>query len=211
MIAETENTQDLLIVFARALVAGKVKTRLIPAVGQAGALKVYRQLLDNTLAAAREFPGQVELWTDQPDEALLARAEAEGWSYASQQGEDLGERMAFALARGLQCYRRVLLVGSDCPVLGREYFNLALEVLDEADAVLGASEDGGYVLLGSSLGSLWARNPFTAVRWGTEHALNESLSSLSGSGARVQTLPPLWDVDEPEDLARAIRQGLVSV
>ena len=39
------NDKPLLIIFARALHAGQVKTRLIPAFGADGALQIYRQLL----------------------------------------------------------------------------------------------------------------------------------------------------------------------
>ena len=71
--------EDLLIVFARALQVGKVKTRLIPALGANGALQAYRQLLAATLEAAQGFPGDVELWIDQPDVNLAARARRAGW------------------------------------------------------------------------------------------------------------------------------------
>jgi len=37
------NDTPLLIIFARALHAGQVKTRLIPAFGAEGALQIYRQ------------------------------------------------------------------------------------------------------------------------------------------------------------------------
>lgn len=209
MVSDYRQRQDLLIVFARALEAGKVKTRLIPAVGEQGALRVYRQLLDTTLLAAKHFPGQVELWTDRPDVNLAGRARRAGWQYHVQRGADLGERMTQAMARGLQHYRRVLLVGSDCPLLHRGYFQQALHALNGAEVVLGASEDGGYVLLGSSQSRIWKRNPFTVVRWGTEHALSDSLKALSEHSGRVVTLTPLWDVDEPSDLARAVKQGLI--
>ena len=210
MVSDDSQRQDLLIVFARALEAGKVKTRLIPAVGPQGALRVYRQLLDTTLRAAAQFPGQVELWTDRPDVNLAARARRAGWAYRVQCEGDLGERMAQALARGLQPYRRVLLVGSDCPLLHRGYFQQALNALKGAEVVLGPSEDGGYVLLGSSQGRIWKQNPFTVVRWGTEHALSDSLKALSRHSRRVATLSSLWDVDEPADLERALKQGLIS-
>lgn len=202
--------QDLLIVFARALRPGKVKTRLMPAVGETGALQVYRQLLDVTLRAAQQFPGDVALYTDHPDVALAARARRAHWDYRLQQGGDLGERMTQALTEGLTRYRRVLLVGSDCPLLDGTYFQRALRTLNEADVVLGPSDDGGYVLLGSANARLWKRNPFLAVRWGTEHALADSVHALGQHTRRLATLAPLWDVDEPADLERAIKRGLIS-
>lgn len=210
MIMSVRSEQDLLIVFARALEEGKVKTRLIPAVGEAGALKVYRQLLDITLEAAGAFPGHVELWTDRADETLSARASRAGWASRLQQSHgDLGDRMGHALAHGLQRYRRVLLVGSDCLLLDHGYFQQALNALEASDVVFGASEDGGYVLIGSSQQRLWKPNPFQAVRWGTGHALADSQAALALHTDRLATLPALWDVDEPADLARAVTLGLI--
>ncbi len=207
--AQRGRNRDLLIVFARALYAGQVKTRLIPAVGERGALRVYRQLLERTLAAAQRFPGDVELWIDRPDVNQMARARRSGWTCRVQQGADLGQRMAFALDQGLQSHDRVLLVGSDCPLLDRAYFQQALRALAGAEVVFGASEDGGYVLLGSQRPGLWKRNPFSGVRWGTEHALKDSVSSLQSHSRRLAMLPALWDVDEPDDLTRAINVGLL--
>ncbi len=56
--------RDVLIqIFARTPVAGQVKTRLIPALGAAGAAALYLRLLRRTVAAARAAaPGAVELW-----------------------------------------------------------------------------------------------------------------------------------------------------
>ncbi len=151
----------------------------------------------------------MELWTDDYDAALQERADRAGWQCRLQQGGDLGDRMTGALADGLSRFRRVLLVGSDCLLLDRDYFQDALAALQTRDVVFGASEDGGYVLLGSATAGLWQHNPFTGVRWGTEKALADSLHALIAHGSTVETLPALWDVDEPDDLHRAQKQGLL--
>jgi len=197
----------LLIVFARALHPGQVKTRLIPGFGADGALQIYQQLLWQTFAAAEAFPGDVQLWLDKPDAQLQQEAAARGWSCFLQEGEDLGERMAGALSRGLSLTSRALLIGSDCLLLDQSYFEQALNVLDHTPVVFGASEDGGYVLLGSSQASLWSAGRFSGVRFGGPHALQDSRSCFTPEQTRV--LPPLWDVDEPEDVARARSSGLL--
>ena len=137
MASTDKASQPLLILFARALQAGRVKTRLIPQFGEQGALKLYRFLLTRTIAAACRFPGRVELWLDQPDTELQNLAERNGWSCHQQQGDDLGEKMALALNMGLSQAGRVLLIGSDCAVLGQEYFEQALTALETAPVVFG--------------------------------------------------------------------------
>ncbi|WP_297770870.1 TIGR04282 family arsenosugar biosynthesis glycosyltransferase [uncultured Alcanivorax sp.] len=207
-MASTERaSQPLLIVFARALQAGRVKTRLIPDFGEEGALTLYRLLLTRTIAAACDFPGQVQLWLDQADAELQALAERNGWSCHLQQGEDLGEKMAQALSRGLAQADQVLLVGSDCAVLDQDYFEQALQALDKAPVVFGPSEDGGYVLIGSSSQALWHPQRFRGVRFGGEQALADSVACFPAE--RVVRLPVLWDVDTRDDVERAQSCGLL--
>lgn len=194
-------SQPLLIVFARALQAGRVKTRLIPDFGEQGALRLYRFLLTRTIVAACRFPGKVELWLDRPDRELQALADRNGWACQLQQGADLGEKMALALSLGLQQAGQVLLVGSDCAVLDQGYFEQALQALTTVPVVFGPSEDGGYVLIGSSRQALWHRQRFQGVRFGGEHALADSTACFPGE--RIGHLPVLWDVDTRDDVMRA--------
>lgn len=201
------NDKPLLIIFARALHAGQVKTRLIPAFGADGALQIYRQLLWQTFAAAEAFPGDVQLWLDKPDVQLQQEATARGWSSFLQEGEGLGERMAGALSEGLGHAPRVLLIGSDCLLLDRPYFEQALDALGHTPVVFGASEDGGYVLLGSSRAAFWSSGRFRGVRFGGPHALQDSRACFAPEQTGV--LAPLWDVDEPGDVARARSSGLL--
>lgn len=44
-----------LILFARAPLAGRVKSRLVPALGEAGALTLYRQLLRRQIALVNSY------------------------------------------------------------------------------------------------------------------------------------------------------------
>lgn len=201
MVSTEQTSPPLLIVFARALQAGRVKTRLIPDFGEQGALRLYRFLLTRTIAAACRFPGKVELWLDRPDQELQALAGRNGWTCRLQQGADLGEKMALALNRGLEQAGQVVLVGSDCAVLDQGYFEQALQALTTVPVVFGPSEDGGYVLIGSSRQALWHRQRFQGVRFGTEHALADSAACFPGE--QVARLPVLWDVDTRDDVLRA--------
>ena len=103
----------------------------------------------------------------------------------------------------------MLLVGSDCAVLDQDYFEQALQALDKAPVVFGPSEDGGYVLIGSSSQALWHPKRFRGVRFGGEQALADSIACFPGE--RVVRLPVLWDVDTRDDVIRAQSCGLLPV
>ena len=209
MAAERGTAPDtLLLVFARAPRRGRVKTRLIPELGEDTALDVHQRLLDRTLLQAAAFPGRARLMLDDEDKRLAAHAREMGLEVGLQHGGGLGERMNAALRDGLQEAARVLLVGSDCPVLDQTYLSLALDGLNGARVVLGASEDGGYVLIGGSDASVWHDGRFEGVRLGTDYAMADTLVALNDA-APVSVLPPLWDVDVPEDVTRARNLGVL--
>lgn len=191
-----------LIVFAREPVAGRVKTRLIPALGAEGAANLYRRLLAIALDAAARVPGaDPELWcADAPADggecARLARRHRMRWYH--QPPGDLGARMAAALDRALAGGGRAVLIGSDCPGYAPGYLAAAFAALGEHDAVLGPATDGGYVLIGlrRPAPELFARMP-----WGTDTVLEETRTRLAGLGLRCRELPALDDLDRPENLA----------
>lgn len=196
-----------LLVFAKAPVAGAVKTRLAATAGAGRALAVYRTLLDATLdcavaARADGVVGSVELWiAPEGDPAALdAPVARHALERRVQHGGDLGARMAHAIADALARASRVLLVGTDCPVLSPAYLAQAAAALHAHDAVLGPAEDGGYVLVG-------ARRPlaFPGVRWSTAEACADTRAAFAAQGASCALLPPLWDVDDDAGLARLMQ------
>lgn len=201
--------EPAIIVFARALEPGRVKTRLIPALGEQGALAVYSRLLDHTLEMVRACAVPVYLYGTHADASLTDRAARHRISFERQQGAGLGQRMARALsAEHARGHERLLLVGSDCPVLSVKYLREALEKLAQSDFVLGPAEDGGYVLIGSRAMATWADDPLSTVRFGGDRALEDTRHALATHG-RVQLLEPLWDLDEPGDWRRARAAGLL--
>ena len=193
-----------LLVFAKAPVPGRVKTRLAVTIGAAAAAAVYRELAATTLAhaAGARSAGVVtaiELWCDpDPDhDELRALAARAGATLHRQPAGDLGARMAGAIADALQRHAAVLLVGTDCPLLDASYLARAAELLAGHDAVLGPAEDGGYVLVGATRPLRFAR-----VRWSSPHALADTEAEFAAAGLSWRAAATLWDVDTPSDLAR---------
>jgi rSAM/selenodomain-associated transferase 1 len=189
------------IVFAKAPRPGAVKTRLIPALGAAGAARLHERLVDRTLAvAAASGVGPVELCGDFTDDPILAAcAAAHGATLAEQGAGDLGARMQRAFARTLARAPGAILVGSDCPVLTPVHLRDAGQALAGGDAAIGPAEDGGYVLIG-----LARVHPslFEGIAWGGPKVLAQTRARIAALGWRAAELDPLWDVDRPEDLVR---------
>ncbi|MBN7797958.1 TIGR04282 family arsenosugar biosynthesis glycosyltransferase [Parahaliea mediterranea] len=195
-----EAGDTLLLQFARAPRAGAVKTRMQPYLSADQACALHEELLRWTcrqLLAARLGP--VELWVaGDGNHPALAHCLATGaLGPRRQRGGDLGERMYQALVDGLARYRRVLLVGSDCPGLDAAYLEQAREALEHCDVVLGPAEDGGYVLIGARRVTPAC---FQGVAWGTEAVYAQSVARLDREGLTWRALAPRRDVDRPRDL-----------
>jgi hypothetical protein len=196
-----------IMVFAKAPAPGEVKTRLIPALGAAGAARLQQQLIERTLrTAAAAGLGTPELWcTPGPQDPFFAAcAERHSVGLQAQREGDLGMRMAHALDSALAAGSAALLIGCDCPALTPAVLRDAAAALAGGnDAVFGPAEDGGYVLVGLARGP--AAPLFEGVAWGTATVMQETRVRLAGGRWRWRELTPLWDVDRPEDLERLAR------
>jgi uncharacterized protein len=199
-------------VFARAPVAGAVKTRLIPLLGAEGALALHRQLVESTLFRARDAAlGEVTLWIagDAGHPEVLACARRQRVRLATQQGTDLGARMHAALAVTLaaQPGRGCLLIGTDCPALTPAHLQHAAAALATHDVVLTPAHDGGYVLVG-----LRAPQPalFDGIAWGGSDVLAATRARIAAAGLRCAELAALPDLDTAADYHAALAAGWIA-
>lgn len=179
------------LVFARAPELGKAKTRLEPTLGRERTLRLYRAFLADTLDAARGTGARV-LLAHTPG-AFEERARAD--DAFEQRGETFGERFDQAL---LDARARVdgpvVLVGADTPHLGPAPLREALDLLQEKEAVLGPSTEGGFYLLG-----------FRGAPTPVAKAFGEP--NEAAAVARLVSpaiLSPSFDVDVAEDLANLL-------
>ncbi len=195
-------TATRILIFAKAPVPGRVKTRLIPALGAEGAARLARCMLAHTLAQARMAGlGPVELCAspglDHPD---WAGCSLPAGVVGSDQGEgDLGERMSRAIRRRLPGDERLLLIGTDCPALGCQHLREAAAALDGNDATLYPTADGGFQLLGLHR---FQHELFLGIPWSTPAVASLILARIRSSGWSVTVGQTLHDIDLPADLTQ---------
>jgi len=198
------------IVFAKAPRPGAVKTRLIPLLGAEGAAALHERLVKHALATVHAAAfSRIELHCTPATDDTFFRfcSDRYGAVLVPQVAGDLGARMFAAFEAALAACPRALLIGSDCPALSARYLHSAERALREGcDAVLGPSEDGGYVLIG--LTRCDARL-FDGIAWGGVGVMAETRARLAALGWRWRELEPLWDVDRPEDYVRLMNSGLL--
>jgi rSAM/selenodomain-associated transferase 1 len=189
------------IVMAKAPRPGLAKTRLIPALGAAGAAALAGRLLDHALEQALSAGlGPVDLCCapDASDPAFQRHAARPALVLSQQSQGDLGQRMQSAFACWLPAQGGVLMMGTDIPGLLAPVLQQAAAALQAADAVFVPAIDGGYTLIG-------LRQPapslFIDMPWSTAAVMATTRQRLAAAGLRHVELAPLPDIDEPADLA----------
>ncbi len=190
------------MLFAKAPVAGAVKTRLIPALGAASAAQFHRRLVVRaleTLIAADVGPVEICCAPDCMHSFFVECQQRFGVDLTAQCDGDLGQRMHHAFARALSAAPFALIVGADCPSITVADVRDAAAQLENVEATLIPADDGGYVLIGARLAH---QDMFSGIDWGNATVLDAQRERFRAIGWRWCEGATRWDVDRPEDLPR---------
>lgn len=187
-----------LIIFVKAPVAGRVKTRLARAVGPGRAAAIFRHMTTQTISEARRGDWRTVLAIDPPTAIDgFSNVWPPGLERLPQARGDLGARMRAAFAAAP--VGPAAIIGADAPGMRMRHVRRAFETLAGADAVFGPTEDGGFWLVGLARRRAVA-GLFEDVRWSTRHALKDAVESLPPD-FRTAKIDRLRDVDDGADLA----------
>jgi len=201
-----EMVDGALVVFAKAPMPGKVKTRLCPPLTPDEAATIHGSFvldtLERTRAAVSKFRLPVDRYLACAPASTLAffkiLEERQAVRLLDQGSEDLGARMnhvfEILFTRG---YGRVVIVGTDVPSLPLERYQQAVHLLDAYDVVLGPALDGGYYLIGIKRA---APSLFHDIPWSTERVLALTEKKAAELGLSVGYLPQWRDIDTIDDL-----------
>ncbi|CAH1904198.1 conserved hypothetical protein [Candidatus Nitrotoga sp. HW29] len=193
-------TPTRIMIFAKAPQPGFVKTRLIPLLGAEAAAKLAQQMLFNTLfnALAADI-GAVELCsTPKIDDIAWQNIALPVGIEITDQGEgDLGARLARAAERAIENTGFVLLIGTDCVETSAALLREAAQLLNEHDAVIHCTADGGYALLGLKRFSAVL---FNDMPWNTDTLASTIIVRIRQLGWSLHVGQLLHNVNTPQDL-----------
>lgn len=196
-----KSRDNILIVFLKYPQPGLVKTRLGKDIGPESAAVLYKELTE--LILRNTEPGdyqRVLFYTPQNKKSEILKWLGEDSNLFLQDGDDLGQRLAKAFksvfSRGV---KKVLVIGTDSPVIDREIIQQAFRQLDKFQCVIGPSSDGGYYLLG--LGSENAK-VFEGIDWSTSKVFEQTKQRLKELGLVFTCLKEEFDIDTRADLER---------
>ncbi len=192
-----------LIVFAKAPVPGKVKTRLTPGIPPEHAARLYECFLLDSIPLYQTLSDvSVLLYLESESDRGYFEEHFPDLPCYIQEGETLGERMKGAFETSFnEQHRRVIVVGTDHPTLPLRTISTGYQVLDAYDdaIVIGPSEDGGYYALG-----MRTIHPelFQDIEFSTSTVYEETMKRMVDIDVTVHVLPKWYDVDTLEDIVR---------
>lgn len=198
-------TPQTLMVFAKAPVPRRVKTRLIPAVGADGAATLHAAFVRDVVARHQRGDRRLVVWRGgDVDHPLWADL---GVELETQPEGDLGDRLKVAFAKELAGGAAVVVLGTDSPTLPPGLVDAAFAALETHPVVIGPACDGGYYLIGMRGAVVPV---FDGVAWGTESVFAHTIETLNAAGVDYAVLDFWYDVDRPDDLRllRALRHRL---
>jgi rSAM/selenodomain-associated transferase 1 len=180
-----------LAVIAKAPVAGRSKTRLMPPCTPEQAAALAAAALADTLAALLATPadryvvvlegGAGGPWVDSRFDVI------------AQRGDGLAERLAAAFA---DIGEPALVVGMDTPQVSPVQLTDAIDRLATADAVLGPAPDGGYWTIGLQQAD---DEVFEGVPMSVPATCAAQRARLHELGLTTRELSSLRDVDDIDD------------
>ena len=186
-----------LLLFAKAPIAGKVKTRLQSHCSAEQASQIAEVLLEESIIQATKYwPGKVFLSVALDSEHPFLKRMCAQYSVdlVVQCAGDLGDKMSGAFE---SFGYPAAIMGCDAPHITGQDLLRAYHLLGENKPVLGPSDDGGYYFIGLSDS---CPDLFNNIDWGTSSVLSTTLALASRRSLSFSMLEPLNDVDEWDDL-----------
>jgi|GEM_PF-376096 len=198
--ANADDQNTALLIFAKAPVAGRCKTRLAATLGSQRAARIYRAMLEHAVACTRQtFHGPISLVcspdTRHPFFQRLRRRYAV--VLVRQARGDLGQRMHRALRNALYEHSAAVLMGSDQPVLGDDWLEQASRALTPCRAAwLAPTQDGGYWAIGLTRSEA---RLFRGPRWSGPRVYRRTIGLMRSVGLDVTAHTVRDDIDNGRD------------
>ncbi|OIO36676.1 MAG: hypothetical protein AUJ74_01080 [Candidatus Omnitrophica bacterium CG1_02_44_16] len=194
--------KDSLIIFAKEPKKGKVKTRLQDYLSGNLCVHLYKAFLRDILDLADKIACEHKIlaYDSNGESPKYLKKIAPRYTFYEQKGGSLGGRMysAFRFAKDAGASKMVI-IGSDSPMLPVSTIKKAFSLLNCADMVLGPTIDGGYYLIG-------LKSPctglFKGIAWSSPTVLKETLKNAKKLKKRVAFLDKMYDIDDLKDLFR---------
>lgn len=191
-----------IIFFTRVPSLGKTKTRLEPFLKPEECVELQENFIRDIYNMIREVNVDIIVnYSEDGDLEGLKSILKDDLIYLKQSGAGLGEKMNRGIAWALKTYKKVILIGSDLPLLEKEDIDIAFEILDEKDIVISKTLDGGYYLIGM-------KEEYSSIfnmEYSTEYVFEETVQNIKDMGKSLGTGNIQMDIDDKSDFLELMK------
>lgn len=185
------------VMLAKSPAVDPCKTRMTDVLSQAQANDLQETVIHHIMNRILPCP-DYDFWVAAPRRESLSFFAPYTSLLTLQTGHDLGDTMWHLLAeRFEEGYDRVILIGSDMPLVSSALLREAMHLLQQHDCVIGPATDGGYYLIGTRLP---IERIFYGVHWSTNRVFGETVKRLEAAGRSYAQLPEHRDLDTWSDV-----------
>ncbi|CAN5307973.1 TIGR04282 family arsenosugar biosynthesis glycosyltransferase [soil metagenome] len=191
--------KSTIIIMAKVPRAGNVKTRLQPYLSPAQCVALSEAFLEDAINKAQSRTNDLIIaFSPSSERDYFTKFENKKFTLVAQTGKNLGGKMFNAFQFAFEHDSdAVVMIGTDSPTFPSEFIDSAFENLQNSDAVLGESENGGFYLIG--LRTL-RKEIFADVEWSSAKTFEQTTQNIKNIELKLFRLPIWFDVDVPEDL-----------
>ncbi len=118
--------------------------------------------------------------------------------FLKQEGEDLGEKMYNAISFSLKNYKRVVLIGSDIPLISKGDIEVGFKALEKKDIVIGPTYDGGYYLIGMKE----LNQELFDIEYSTSSVFEATVDKIKGIDKSLEIGNLQLDIDDKSDFLK---------
>ncbi len=193
------NMENLLVIFVKYPEPHRVKTRLGREIGYVEAARLYEKMVINQISDLTCDGYDLAFYVDDRHDIASYKKKFGGeGAYFYQKGPDLGERMGRAITESFQRnYSRVILMGSDIPLVDASAIKDFFNHLFIADMIIGPAVDGGYYLIGFR-NNIHIAPVFKNIVWGSAGVFQQTMTNAAD--LKVQVEKTWFDIDTGRDL-----------
>lgn len=188
-----------IILFTKIPELGEVKTRLLPFLTKEICVELQTAFIKDMYDSIRDAGIDIVIsYAANGDLAPLQSIVHPDIKLIKQEGHDIGEKMYHAIASTLEKYNKVLLIGSDIPLLQKIDLEKAFQILEQKDMVISPTYDGGYYLIGMKK----VNRDIFKMEYSTSSVFEESIEKMESLGLSYGIGNSQLDIDDKDDFLR---------
>lgn len=189
----------VIIFFTRIPTLGKTKTRLESFLNKDLCVELQTAFIKDIYENIKDMKIDIIVnYSDHGDLEVLKGIIDREVYFLKQEGKNLGQKMHNAISFALERYNKVILIGSDIPLLSKNDIKVAFKVLDKKEIVISPTHDGGYYLIGMKR----ENKDIFDIKYSTSSVFIETIEKIKSIGRTYGVGNLQLDIDDKDDFLR---------